>query len=182
MRAGVSTKTDPLQVARERTALDRSQQWPSYDWTHRAVILTGGDGFLGRHVAARLRARELAEEQIVIPLIEEYDLRDWAAINRLLEYAARSTGHRPKDFVIIHLAGSVGGIGYNREHPAELFYDNLMMGVQLIEAARRWGAGKIVIAGTICAYPKFAPVPFREDDLRHERDLPAAGEPLRAGG
>jgi GDP-L-fucose synthase len=139
-----------------------SISWPPFDWADKTVIVTGGAGFLGRHVVARLRARGLAGEQIVVPRQEEYDLRRWEAIERLLTDAERR-GQGP--LVLIHLAGNVGGIGYNRAHPGELFYDNLLMGVQLMEAARRHGAAKFVGIGTICAYPKFTPVPFREEEL-----------------
>ncbi len=139
--------------------------WPAFDWNGRVVIVTGGAGFLGRHVVAALRARGLAAERIVVPRRVDYDLREWGAIERLLADVQGGTGCRPEQCVIIHLAGNVGGIGYNRAHPGELFYDNLMMGVQLMEAARRWGVGKFVAIGTICAYPKFTPVPFREADL-----------------
>jgi GDP-L-fucose synthase len=124
-------------------------------WENRTVVVTGGAGFLGRHVVAGLRGRGC--QRIVVPLIEEYDLRERASIARLLGKA------RPD--VVIHLAASVGGIGANREHPGSFFYDNLIMGVELMEQSRRQGIEKFVAIGTVCAYPKFTPVPFREDDI-----------------
>ena len=99
----------------------------------------------------------MARPDIFIPTIEEYDLVDPEAVDRLFKHA--------KPDVIIHLAAHVGGIGANREHPAEFFYDNLMMGVQLIHQAWKHGVQKFVAIGTVCAYPKFTPVPFKEDDL-----------------
>jgi GDP-L-fucose synthase len=139
--------------------------WSPFDWTDKAVIVTGGAGFLGRHVIAQLRARGLVDEQIIVPRKRDYDLRRWDAIQRLFAdvRSAPATSRRP--LLLIHLAGNVGGIGYNQEHPGELFYDNAVMSIQLMEAARQQGVAKFVVAGTICAYPKFTPVPFREEDL-----------------
>jgi GDP-L-fucose synthase len=117
-------------------------------------MVTGGGGFLGRRVVARLEA-ESAE--VFVPRSAEYDLRDRSAIDRAL------AAGRPD--VVIHLAAVVGGIGANRENPGRFFYDNAVMGIQLIEAARLAGVEKFVTIGTVCAYPKFTPVPFREDDL-----------------
>lgn len=117
--------------------------------------MTGGAGFLGTHLIKELRTRGATD--IFIPKIEDYDLVDPAAINRML------ADSNPD--VIIHLAAHVGGIGANREHPAEFFYDNLMMGVQLMHQAYLSGVEKFVAIGTVCAYPKFTPVPFKEDDL-----------------
>ncbi len=124
-------------------------------WQNRRVCVTGGAGFLGRFILAELRRRGVSE--IFVPTIEKYDLVDPASIDRML------ADSRPD--VIIHLAAKVGGIGANRAHPAEFFYDNLMMGVQLMHRAWQTGVGKFVAIGTVCAYPKFTPVPFREDDL-----------------
>ncbi len=124
-------------------------------WQNRRVCVTGGAGFLGRFILAELRRRGASE--IFVPTIEKYDLVDPASIDRML------ADSRPD--VIIHLAAKVGGIGANRAHPAEFFYDNLMMGVQLMHRAWHTGVGKFVAIGTVCAYPKFTPVPFREDDL-----------------
>lgn len=124
-------------------------------WDERRFMVTGGAGFLGRVVTRKLKER--GAKEIFIPRIEEYDLVDPVAIDRLLEDSYPD--------VIIHLAAHVGGIGANREHPAEFFYDNLMMGVQLMHKAWQRGVEKFVAIGTVCAYPKFTPVPFKEDDL-----------------
>ncbi len=124
-------------------------------WQNRSVCVTGGAGFLGKVVTKKLRERGARE--VFIPTIEQYDLVDPHSIDKLL-------GDANPD-VIIHLAAHVGGIGANREHPAEFFYDNLMMGVQLMHKAWQRGVEKFVAIGTVCAYPKFTPVPFMEDDL-----------------
>ena len=124
-------------------------------FARRRFLVTGGAGFLGTHLCARLR--ESGAREIVVPRSQEYDLVTYDGVRRLYADA------RPD--VVIHLAAKVGGIGANRANPGRFFYDNLMMGVQLIEEGRRVGVEKVVATGTICAYPKFAPVPFREDDL-----------------
>lgn len=124
-------------------------------WSSRRICVTGGAGFLGSHLIENLRRR--GATQIFIPTIEEYNLVEPADIHRMLDDA------RPD--IILHLAAHVGGIGANREHPAEFFYDNLMMGVQLMHQAYLRGVEKFVALGTVCAYPKFTPVPFKEDDL-----------------
>ncbi|NMB68119.1 MAG: GDP-L-fucose synthase [Chloroflexi bacterium] len=124
-------------------------------WEKKRVCVTGGAGFLGSYVTAKLRER--GAKEIFIPRIEDYDLVRPEDIKRMLDDS------RPD--VIIHLAAHVGGIGANREHPAEFFYDNLMMGVQLIHQAWLLGIEKFVALGTVCAYPKFTPVPFKEDDI-----------------
>jgi GDP-L-fucose synthase len=121
----------------------------------RSIVVTGGAGFLGRYVVEGLRRRGC--RRIGIPRIEDYDLVQPADIARMYEDL------RPD--VVIHLAAVVGGIGANRERPGEFFYKNLMMGVQLMEQARRHGLEKFVAIGTVCAYPKFTPVPFREEHL-----------------
>lgn len=124
-------------------------------FANRRIVVTGGAGFLGQHVLARLRAAGAAA--VVAPRSSEYDLRDAQAIDRMYR------DHTPD--LVIHLAAVVGGIGANREHPGSYFYDNLLMGVQLMEYARRHGVEKFLAIGTICSYPKFTPVPFKEADL-----------------
>jgi len=124
-------------------------------WANQRVLVTGGQGFLGGYVVAGLKERGAA--QVTAPSHAEYDLREPDNIRRLLDAA------RPD--LIIHLAAQVGGIGANREKPGEFFYNNLMMGVQLMEQARLRDVSKFVALGTVCAYPKFATVPFKEDDL-----------------
>jgi GDP-L-fucose synthase len=126
-----------------------------FNWADKRICVTGGAGFLGTHLIANLRSK--GAKDIFIPTYEKYDLVDRDAIARLLEDSNPD--------VIIHLAAHVGGIGANREHPAEFFYDNLMMGVQLLHQAYERGVDKFVAIGTVCAYPKFTPVPFSENDL-----------------
>ena len=136
---------------------------PSLFWPAKRVIVTGGAGFLGSVVVRKLQERGAAE--VIVPRKEQYDLRHLDAIRQLLRVDTHNgPGQRPVD-TVIHLAGSVGGIGANRAHPAEFFYDNLMMGVQLLHESWQAGIDKFVAIGTVCAYPKFAPIPFREDDL-----------------
>lgn len=124
-------------------------------WSDRRVFLTGGGGFLGSFLRAELEARQPAA--ILAPRAAELDLRDGSAIR---DYLAE---HRPN--LVIHAAAKVGGIGANRTHPGTFFYDNAMMGIQLIEQSRLAGVEKLVCLGTVCAYPKHAPIPFREEDL-----------------
>src|SRR6266566_1862030 len=124
-------------------------------WRERRVVVTGGGGFLGSHVVEKLKAH--GAQQVLVPRRERYDLRRLEAVEEMYE------DMRPQ--IVIHLAAVVGGIGANRERPAEFFYDNLIMGVQLLEVARQRNVEKFVSIGTVCAYPKFAPVPFKEDDL-----------------
>jgi GDP-L-fucose synthase len=124
-------------------------------WDDKRVVVTGGAGFLGGFVADALRARGC--EALFLVRSRQYDLRLEADVVRLLKDA------RPD--LIIHLAATVGGIGANRDNPGRFFYENLVMGVHLMEQARLFGVGKFVAIGTVCSYPKFAPVPFREDDL-----------------
>jgi GDP-L-fucose synthase len=133
------------------------REWPDSQafWRNKRVIVTGGAGFLGSVVVDRVRARGAAA--VIAPRTRDYDLLEIEQVRRLLDEA------RPD--VVIHLAARVGGIGANREHPADFFYDNLMMGVQLLHEAWRKGVGKFVAIGTVCSYPKFTPVPFKEDDL-----------------
>ena len=134
-------------------------------WHNKHVIVTGGGGFLGRHLVAQLNAHGAAH--IIAPRQADCDLRDIDAVRRLLAQSSRtqnSAAPKPID-IVIHLAAHVGGIGANQAHPAEFFYDNLIMGTQLLHESWRAGIPKFVAVGTVCAYPKFAPVPFREDDL-----------------
>ena len=172
-----------------------SQSWPDSRtfWRDKRVIVTGGAGFLGSFVVDKLRQRGAAE--IIVPRSRDYDLREVEAIRRLLGgtgFGIRETenghhnGHSPIENrkskivngalrplreqkspvdIVIHLAANVGGIGANRAHPAEFFYNNLMMGVQLLHECWQAGVEKFVALGTVCAYPKFAPIPFRETDL-----------------
>jgi GDP-L-fucose synthase len=124
-------------------------------WTERTVLVTGGAGFLGTHVVRKIQAH--GSPAVIVPRSRDFDLRDQAAIIRLFEQT------RPD--LVIHLAAVVGGIGANRQHPGQFFYDNAIMGLQLIEQARFFGIEKVVVLGTVCSYPKFTPVPFREADL-----------------
>jgi len=128
---------------------------PAKYWADKRVCVTGGDGFLGSFVQKVLVER--GAHDIFIPLIDEYDLTEKDNIQRMLSDA--------KPDVIIHLAALAGGIGANRARPAEFFYKNLMMGVPLMHEAWKFGVGKFVAIGTICAYPKYTPVPFMEENL-----------------
>ncbi|MFN8435214.1 MAG: GDP-L-fucose synthase [Anaerolineales bacterium] len=130
-------------------------------WNNKRVVVTGGGGFLGSFVVEKLKERGATD--IFIPRKKEYDLTQREAIERL--YVDVLKGVDPKNVVIIHLAANVGGIGANREHPAEFFYDNMIMGVELMHQAYKHGVGKFVATGTVCAYPKFTPVPFKEDAI-----------------
>jgi len=124
-------------------------------WKDKTFLVTGGAGFLGSHLVERMKEKGVVHENIRVTRSKTTDLRIWEhCVDAVQEID-----------VVIHLAAKVGGIGYNRENPATLFYDNAMMGIQLMEAARRAGVEKFVQVGTVCAYPKYTPVPFKEEDL-----------------
>ena len=127
------------------------------DLRNEQIVVTGGAGFLGRFVVDALKKRGVPAERIVVPRRRDYDLTNEADVERLYEDA------RPT--VVLHLAAEVGGIGANREQPGRFFFANAAMGLHLIEHARKVGLKRFVQTGTVCAYPKFAPVPFKEDDL-----------------
>jgi GDP-L-fucose synthase len=155
-----------MQLGKKSSSENLSTFWPG-----RKVIVTGGAGFLGSYVVRKLQQRGTG--QIIVPCIEDYDLTDIQAIRRFFDdegigpgAQSVSTETRSRDEVIvIHLAALVGGIEANRLRPAEYFYANLIMGVQLMHEAWERGVGKFVAIGTICAYPKFTPLPFKEENL-----------------
>lgn len=127
------------------------------DWSKERVCVTGGAGFLGRQVVEKLRQRGVRPEQIFVPRRKDFDLTHEADVVRLYAQA--------KPSVMLHLAAEVGGIGANRDHPGRFFFANMAMGIHLIEHGRLHGLKQFVQTGTVCAYPKFAPVPFNESDL-----------------
>jgi GDP-L-fucose synthase len=124
-------------------------------WQEQRVIVTGGAGFLGSFIVEGLKTRGCTN--IFVPRSRECDLRDRAAIVRLFKESQPT--------MVLHLAAVVGGIGVNSKHPGKFFYENAIMGIELLEQARQFHLQKILVAGTICAYPKFTPVPFQEEDL-----------------
>lgn len=124
-------------------------------WENKKILLTGGAGFLGSHIIEQLAKRGVRSDQLYVPRSKDLDLRKWENC---------VTAVKDKD-IVIHLAAKVGGIGFNQKYPGELFYDNAIMGIQIIEAARQEGVEKCVVLGTVCAYPKFTPVPFSENEL-----------------
>ena len=143
------------------SGMQRSRFWPG-----KRVLVTGGAGFLGSFVVERLKARGAAE--VVVPRAEDHELADAGTVRRVYDEILRTTGTAPSggsDVLVIHLAGLSGGIGANRARPAEFFYVNLMMGMQLIHEGWRRGVGKFVAVGTVCSYPMLTPLPFRESEL-----------------
>jgi GDP-L-fucose synthase len=155
------------------------RDWPDSNefWRDKRVLVTGGGGFLGSFIVEKLLRRNAAE--VIVPRSKDYDLRDIDDIRALFKsiasgmYRSSTIVHLnvPRNqiqhlgVVVIHLAAHVGGIGANRLHPAEFFYDNLMMGVPLMHEAWKTGVDKFVAIGTVCSYPKFTPVPFKEENL-----------------
>ncbi|MBM3206524.1 MAG: NAD-dependent epimerase/dehydratase family protein, partial [Candidatus Staskawiczbacteria bacterium] len=128
----------------------------SMELKNKKILITGAAGFLGRHLVKKLVEEQgVLESNLYLPKFEELDLRKWEDCQKAV---------KGQD-VVIHLAAKVGGIGFNKEVPGELFYDNIIMGTQLMEASRQEGIAKFVAIGTVCAYPKETPVPFKEDDL-----------------
>ena len=125
------------------------------EFSKKMILVTGGAGFLGSNVVKHLLASGAKQENIIVPRSRDIDLRVWENCMKVTDGVD----------LVIHLAASVGGIGYNMQNPGSLFYDNAIMGIQLMEAAHRNSVGKFVAVGTICAYPKFTPVPFTETDL-----------------
>lgn len=124
-------------------------------WESKKILVTGGGGFLGSHLVEKLKQRGVSEKNIFIPRTSKYDLRKQSVVAKVVKGID----------VVIHLAANVGGIGYNQAYPGTLFYDNVLLGVFMLDEARKAGVSKFVSIGTVCAYPKFTPVPFKEADL-----------------
>jgi len=124
-------------------------------WADKKILLTGGNGFLGTFINANLKRKGVDDENLIIPRRKECDLRKWENCIKSVENVD----------IVIHLAAKVGGIGFNMENPGSLFYDNAIMGIQLIEAAKQENVEKFVAIGTICSYPKYTSIPFKEEDL-----------------
>lgn len=124
-------------------------------WSDKKVLITGGNGFLGSHLVEYLKKQGLPVENLTVPNSKQNDLRKQSVAKKLTKNID----------IVIHLAANVGGIGYNREKPGELFYDNVLLGIHMIEESRKNQVKKFVSIGTVCAYPKFTPIPFREEDL-----------------
>jgi GDP-L-fucose synthase len=122
---------------------------------NKKILITGGDGFLGKHLVDQLKNKGVKEENIFVPIFPEYDLR------KMTDCQKAVNGKK----IIIHLAGIVGGLEFNRSHPAEIFYDNAAMALNLLEAARLEKIEKFIGIGSVCEYPKFAPIPFKEENL-----------------
>ena len=125
------------------------------DLTKKKILITGAQGFLGKHLVKNLLERKIPKENLFLPSFKELDLRKWGDCQKAVN----------NQDIVLHLAAKVGGIGLNREIPGEMFYDNAIMGIQLMEAARQADVEKFVAIGTVCSYAKFTPVPFREEDL-----------------
>lgn len=126
------------------------------DLKNKKILITGADGFLGKHLVNNLlETRVIPKENLFLPTVKELDLRKWENCQKAVN----------GQDIVVHLAAKVGGIGFNQQKPGELFYDNIIMGVQLMESARQAGVKKFIAIGTVCAYPKNTPVPFKEENL-----------------